>query len=508
MISTSKTKAHQTTNPLISKFQIRSIILGAGMLLSLSGPLPAYAQEDDGFRAGNGFYGNEQCGELTCAPDEVCQKTFGGFDESDVLPPNEPPSGEQNTNDEGDGDDSNTIDDGSIYNDVQYRCVEPPEIDGPDSDNNKYRVDGSDDGYNNANLFTEGQDDPGVPVNIINQDALPVDIFNPNPIPTHITSPNPIPVTVVDDLALYQQKELIDKPLANKQKQATISEVNKQVREDINEQNLVQTPADLKAKGVESGAFDSTTGSLSIAERKFANSFARPDIENLREDFQIAQDITKGGGAEALPDPSFEEMPNCNPEDGDLDDQGLDCALAGLKPENNAYDQTVALRKLTQAKVGQAQENLQQEQQAGDGFLAKSKDGDKNPFTKTITSPGQSIAGVVEKTLNASIDQSIVSSDRCFSSVPGAVKEGTLNPLLRNGLFNKPEESDFEQVFQNIYNTILSAISCEVENEVSSIFEDIFDDGGGDGDTRSNRLDARENDASNSSSDTSNSSDN
>jgi len=169
-------------------------------------------------------------------------------------------------------------------------------------------------------------------------------------------------------------------------------------------------------------------------------------------------------------------MPNCNPSEGDLDAQGLDCALAALKPQNNIFGQTTMLANLAREKTSQAQENLQQEQQAGDGFLAKGQDGNKNPFTKVITSPGSSIESVVQKTLNSTIDQSIVSSDSCFSSIPKTVKDGTLKPLLEDGLFNTSTNIDFNQVFEQLYNDLLGAIDCELQNQISSSLDNVLQD--------------------------------
>jgi len=489
---------NQTNSPL------RATIIVAGFFLLLSAFSFAGAQEEgsggeegtgaeegsgaeeegagaegEGFREGNGLYGNAQCGELTCEPNEVCQKTFGGFNDNDVIPPNPvPPEVGARDGDPSDGPDavgdSNTVEEGGVYDDVQYRCVKPPVIEGPEPEENKYRAPGGGEDYNNANFFASGQLDPGVPVNIINQDALPVDIFNPKPLPTHITSPNPIPVTVVDDLALYQQKELIDKPLANKQKSVTIGEVNKQIREDINSQELVKTPADLKGWGIDYGTFDPETGAVPIAERKYAEAFVRPDIETVRQKWQEKREITQGSGASALPYPSFEEIPDCSPEAGDLDEQGLQCSLAGLAPKNNTYGQTAALKALANQKVNQAQENLNQEQAAGDGFLAKSQEGIKNPFLKVITSPGNSIEGVVQKTLDSTIDQTIVSSESCFSSIPKTVKDGTLKPLLEEGLFNTSEGIDFTEVLSQLYNALLGAIDCELQNEISSSLDGVL----------------------------------
>ena len=468
MISNFKNRSKILKNPTSSLYRLAGVIAVLGLLV---GPGGASAQED--FREGSGLYGNAQCGNLNCDPNEVCQKTFVGFNNNDVLPPNQTP---EEVSGENSGGGSGSSEAAPVYDNVKYRCVEPPDIDGPSSDENKYGTSGGGEDYNNADLFSGGQSDPGVPVNIINQDALPVDIFNPRPLPTNIVSPNPIPVTVVDDLALYQQKELVDEPLANKQKTATIGEVNKQIREDVNSQNLVQTPADLKAKGVESGVFDSETGAVPIAQRKYASSSVQPDIESVRQTFQDRQSLYQGNGESLLPDTSFDEVPNCDPSAGDLSEQGLQCTLAALRPENNIFGQTAAVSQLARRKTNIAQESLNQEQQSGDGFLAKSKNGDKNPFTKVISSPGSSIESVVEKTLNSTIDQSIISSDSCFSAIPQTVKDGTLKPLLEDGLFNTSPDVDFNQVFEDIYNELLGAIDCELQNEISSSLEGALSD--------------------------------
>jgi len=447
---------------------------------------PLYTAAQTDFREGNGFYGNERCGDLTCASNEICQKTFGGFDQSqddntdnnDVLPPSQIPEGIGEEDDE---------DISEIYDNVEYRCVNPPNI--PGQEENKYyqRNSGSPgNSYNEADLFDGGKEDPGVPVNIINRDALPVDIFNPNPLPTNIVSPNPIPVTVVDDLALYQQKELIDKPLANKQKSATIGEVNKTIREEISDKELVKTPADILAMGVEDASIDPETGALPVAAKKYAQLASQPtpqQFQDLRDQFTELTDIQDKDGSEReklLPEDDWDKLEDCEYKDQNIGEQGFDCMLAMLQPQNNRFGKKHAINTLGKAQTQIAQKTLRQEQQDGDGFLAKTKEGkknkgNKNPFTKIITSPGSSVESVVEKTLNSTIDQTIVSSDRCFSSIPKTVQDGTINPLLEEGLFNTDSSNvNLNDVFSTLFNDLLGAIDCELQNEINTALDSLL----------------------------------
>jgi len=136
---------------------------------------------------------------------------------------------------------------------------------------------------------------------------LPVDLFNPLPLPVNVTSPTPLPVVVVDDLALYQQKELIDAPLAAQQKAKTIATVSDTLRYQISNDNLMpQNLDDLRKLGIQFGALDSETGVIAKdAIDTYGNNanFSLDKNNQLTEYFKGLQDQIRS----QLPQETFTE---------------------------------------------------------------------------------------------------------------------------------------------------------------------------------------------------------
>ena len=283
---------------------------------------------------------------------------------------------------------------------------------------------------------------------------LPVDIFNPLPLPVNITSPTPLPVVVVDDLALYQQKELIDAPLAAQQKAKTIATVSDTLRYQISNDNLIPNNYfALKSLGWQYGALDPNTGVVSkeaIDKYGSYQNFSLVKNEAIEQYFKDLQDQKN-----QLPDESFTQ--NCgNIKIEDAGDTSLECALLGLQLNNNTNDIAANIKRQAEEKSLNAAELLKQEVSDGSGYFAKTN-GDKNPFTKTIQSPGSNIANLTDKVLESTIDQAIVGSgDRCFAAIPNNILEGSLKPVLTQGLYG-------------VNNTLASAQFNAINNPVDTL---------------------------------------
>ena len=283
---------------------------------------------------------------------------------------------------------------------------------------------------------------------------LPVDIFNPLPLPVNITSPTPLPVVVVDDLALYQQKELIDAPLAAQQKAKTIATVSDTLRYQISNDNLIPNNYfALKSLGWQYGALDPNTGVVSkeaIDKYGSYQNFSLDKNKEIEQYFKNLQDQKS-----QLPDENFTQ--NCgNVKTEDAGEVSLECALLALQPNNNANDIARISQRIAEEKSLNATDLLQQEVSDGSGYFAKTN-GDKNPFTKTIQSPGSNIANLTDKVLESTIDQAIVGSgDRCFAAIPNNILEGSLKPVLTQGLYG-------------VNNTLASAQSNVINNPVNTL---------------------------------------
>lgn len=263
---------------------------------------------------------------------------------------------------------------------------------------------------------------------------LPVDIFNPLPLPVNVTSPTPLPVVVVDDLALYQQKELIDAPLAAQQKAKTIATVSDTLRYQISNDNLMpQNLDDLRKLGIQFGALDSETGVIAKdAIDTYGNyaNFSLDKNEELAQYFRDLQDPTKS----KLPRETFtEKCGNIKIEEATT----LECQLLGMQTNNNANDIANTIGFMASQKSDEARKQLEQEVVViGEGYFSKTENNDKNPFTKVIQTPGSNISSLSEKVTEATIDQAIVAAgDNCFEAIPNNILEGSLKPVLTQGLY-------------------------------------------------------------------------
>ncbi len=340
---------------------------------------------------------------------------------------------------------------------------------------------------------------------------LPVDLFNPLPLPVNVTSPTPLPVVVVDDLALYQQKELIDAPLAAQQKAKTIATVSDTLRYQISNDNLMpQNLDDLRKLGIQFGALDSETGVIAKdAIDTYGNyaNFSLDKNEELAQYFSDLQDPTKS----QLPRETFtEKCGNIKVEEADT----LDCIIEGLKPNNNVNDIANTIGFMASQKSEEARTQLEQEVVVmGEGYFSKTENNDKNPFTKVIQTPGSNISSLSEKVTEATIDQAIVAAgDNCFEAIPNNILEGSLKPVLTQGLYGVnntlssvlnnaksdpinslknpqgfanqlqagvtgalPDPNRFFQSLQNsLVQNVTSGLSCELNKQISGLLNGII----------------------------------
>jgi hypothetical protein len=330
---------------------------------------------------------------------------------------------------------------------------------------------------------------------------LPVDIFNPLPLPVNITSPTPLPVVVVDDLALYQQKELIDAPLAAQQKARTIATVSDTLRYQISNDSLIpDNYFALKSLGWQYGALDPNTGVVSkeaIDTYGSYQNFSLSKNQDIEQKFKDLQDQKS-----QLPDEDFTQTCG-NIKTEDAGDVSFECALLALQPNNNANDIAANIERVADAKSQDATTLLDSEIRDGSGFFANTENNNKNPFTKTIETPGSNIESLTNKVLESTVDQAITASgDNCFEAIPNNILEGSLKPVLTQGLFGvnstlasvqanptgvitDPNQfanaltpgggiiPDPNQFFQSLQNSLLqnvtNGLSCELNKTISGL---------------------------------------
>jgi hypothetical protein len=281
---------------------------------------------------------------------------------------------------------------------------------------------------------------------------LPVDLFNPLPLPVNVTSPTPLPVVVVDDLALYQQKELIDAPLAAQQKAKTIATVSDTLRYQISNDNLIPNNYwALNQLGTEFGALDTKTGVLPQAVDLYGSdaNFSLDKNNKLEQYFKDTQDPLKS----QLPKETFiSKCGNIKSNEATT----AECQLLGIYTNNNINDRADIIA-MEAAYKSQLATELLKDEVVPSGYFSKTANGDKNPFIKDIQTPGSNISSLSEKVTEATIDQTIIASgDNCFEAIPKNILDGTLKPVLTQGLYG-------------INNTLASVISNTANNPVNSL---------------------------------------
>jgi hypothetical protein len=342
---------------------------------------------------------------------------------------------------------------------------------------------------------------------------LPVDIFNPLPLPVNVTSPTPLPVVVVDDLALYQQKELIDAPLAAKQKAETIATISDTLRAQISSDNLIPNNLfDATKLGIQAGALSTETGVINkdaLLTYGGYQNFSLEKNEQLAQYFRDLQDPNKS----KLPRETFTEK--CGNVSAALAGEiSFECALLVLQTNNNAND--IAANSLFQAKAKSdlATDLLKTELAQNGGFFSTTAiPNDRDPFNKKDVTPGSVTQGLTDKVVGASIDQAIIASGtNCFEAIPNNILNASLRPVLTQGMFNvnsnvlssvpliTPSDRDGansnnlqnprdfvnqagsnfnpDQFFQSLQNTLLqnitNSLSCVFRQQITSLLNGVL----------------------------------
>ena len=342
---------------------------------------------------------------------------------------------------------------------------------------------------------------------------LPVDIFNPLPLPVNVTSPTPLPVVVVDDLALYQQKELIDAPLAAKQKAETIATISDTLRAQISSDNLIPNNLfDATKLGIQAGALSTETGVINkdaLLTYGGYQNFSLEKNEQLAQYFRDLQDPNKS----KLPRETFTEKCG-NVSAAQAGEISFECALLVLQTNNNANDIATNVAFQAKAKSDLATDLLKTELAQNGGFFSTTAiPNDRDPFNKKDVTPGSVTQGLTDKVVGASIDQAIIASGtNCFEAIPNNILNASLRPVLTQGMFNvnsnvlssvpliNPSDRDSaasnnlqdprdfvnqagsnfnpDQFFQSLQNTLLqnitNSLSCVFRQQITSLLNGVL----------------------------------
>lgn len=330
---------------------------------------------------------------------------------------------------------------------------------------------------------------------------LPVDIFNPLPLPVNVTSPNPLPVVVVDDLALYQQKELVDAPLAAQQKAKTIGIISDDLRYQISTDNLIPNnyfaPT---ALGIQFGALDEETGVVVKDSIDAYGDYVNYDLDTidvLTEWYEDRQDQKYKLPTETLP-------ALCGnitiPEAGE---KSLFCGMTALLSQNNPNDLYDTVWRYADDKNAVSEEYIDNSLRDGRGYFPTTQENNKNPFINQVISPASDNQELATKIMNSTVDQAISGSgDNCFEALPQNILEGSLKPILQDGLYGVSNTlgsvlsdttggggsgggggsnsvgSAATDLFQSLGDSLLANItqglSCEMSNSLSGLLNSLI----------------------------------
>lgn len=325
---------------------------------------------------------------------------------------------------------------------------------------------------------------------------LPVDIFNPLPLPVNVTSPNPLPVVVVDDLALYQQKELIDAPLAAQQKAKTIGIISDDLRYQISKDNLIPNnyfaPT---ALGIQFGSLDDETGVVVKDSIDAYGDYVNYDlstIEVLTKWYQDRQDQKFKLPTESL-------TPLCgNITIVEAGQKNMACGLTAMLSNNNPNDLYAVVKKYADEKNAQATEFTDNSLRDGRGYFPTTEENNKNPFINQVVTPGSSNQELASKVMESTIDQAIAGAgDNCYEALPQNILEGSLRPILQEGLYGVSNtlssvisadgsgggggggtSGDIDDLFTTLGDSLLanltSGLSCEINNSLSGLLDSLI----------------------------------
>lgn len=325
---------------------------------------------------------------------------------------------------------------------------------------------------------------------------LPVDLFNPLPLPVNVTSPNPLPVVVVDDLALYQQKELIDAPLAAQQKAKTIGVISDNLRGAVSQDNLIPdnyfAPT---ALGMQFGALDAETGVVTKEAIDVYGDYVNFDLATV----DILTEWYKDRQTQKSKLPPETLTKNCgNITITEAGDKSFECGMQALLSYNNPNDLYQIVKREADEKSIKVESYINNSLRDGRGYLPTTEDNNKNPLTNKVKTPGSDNQELAAKIMQSTIDQAIEGSgDNCYEALPQNILEGSLKPVLRDGLYgvsnslagvltNGSEEGaadindQLTDVFTALGDSLLAnltqGLSCEMTNSLSSLLNSLIGD--------------------------------
>ena len=336
-------------------------------------------------------------------------------------------------------------------------------------------------GRNLADL-SKGVMDPGVPVNIINKEALPVEIFGNLPLPVTLSEPGPIDVKVLVD----QQKQYDD--------------VLKQQNKNTAYQSLK----------IGDASFSSLANSYMITN-PYSILYVEPNLLSLTEmNNNVLSTLAN------QPDYSIEDLANIKNDYSKSISKiispnltlNLDNTLntnskirAGLCPDPTVQTANCVYADLYDSKNVVATSIFYDDAERKD-FLKNALEADRfataNPylnkttsndaFTKSIEKPGQEIEDLKKEYNKVEIEKLQNSTD-CFSSNPGGLIDSTLKPfvkdtaiqLIRTGpqatedIGSKLEETA-TGIGKQYFDGLVTGIKCSVAKELTGIGQNLIGD--------------------------------
>lgn len=329
-------------------------------------------------------------------------------------------------------------------------------------------------GRNTADL-SKGVMDPGVPVNIINKEALPVEIFGNLPLPVTLSEPGPIDVKILADQQ-SQYDDILEQQNKNTAYQSL--EIGKVTFDSLSNSSLVTNPYSIFV-------IEPEILSLTEMNKNVLSTLANQPEYSIENIAKYQEEYAKKVSKIISPTYTFElderlKLNNDFKSNFCPDDtkESAGCVLSDLYGSKNYVADAIRSDELNrQLALGEAK--------AANQFATENpylnQTDNTDPFKQVILKPGKEIEDLKKEYNKLEIDK-LKSATDCFSTNPEGLVDATLKPFVKNQAIQLirtgPQttqdigdnlQAQLEDVGQKYLDGLTSGVKCSVARELNSI---------------------------------------
>lgn len=279
-------------------------------------------------------------------------------------------------------------------------------------------------GRNTADL-SKGAMDPGVPVNIINKEALPVEIFGNLPLPVTLSEPGPIDVKILADQQ-QQYDDVLERQNRNTAYQSL--EIGKVTFEALSNSSLIANPYSILVAEPE-------ILSLTEMNKNVLSTLANQPEYSIENIAKYKEDYAKKVSKIISPTYTFElnetlekyathKQTFCP----DNTQQTANCVINKLSFTKNDIDIAIKFDELNR-QLALREAKAANQFATENPYLNQTTSTD--PFRQIILKPGKEIEALKNEYNKIEIDKLKDATD-CFSSNPEGLVDSTLKPFIKD----------------------------------------------------------------------------